>query len=118
MEALATAGVISYSQLIGGSRHVWSRDGGAELAFRRTLTEMGFVPVTSGFLITGKVLGESDAEPPEDLLRQQMLWGRFLESDTITRLRDEGFSRRSRAIRIMGLIGSASMCRMRSMASA
>jgi hypothetical protein len=91
MEALATAGVISYSQLIGGSRHVWSRDGGAELAFRRTLTEMGFVPVTSGFLITGKVLGESDAEPPEDLLRQQMLWGRFLESDTITRLRDEGW---------------------------
>ena len=91
MDTLATAGVISYSQVIGGSRHVWSRDGNAEMNFHRKLTKIGFVSSSAGFRITGKVFGESDSEPPEDLLREQLLWGRFLESEAISGLRDEGW---------------------------
>jgi len=91
MEALAAAGVVTYTQVIGGSRHVWSRDGDAELVFRRKLTDMGFALAPTGYRITGKVLGEDEAEPPEDSLREQILWGEFLESEAVTRLRDEGW---------------------------
>ena len=91
MDALATAGIISYTQVIGGSRHVWSRDGGAELAFRGKLTDMGFVPTTTGFRITGKVIGESASVPQEDVLQDQLMWGRFLESATCAKLCEAGW---------------------------
>lgn len=91
MEVLPTAGVVKYTQVIAGARHVWSRDGNAERAFHRKLTDSGFVPATAGFLITGKVLGDSETTPPEDSFHEQILWGRFLESDTLTQLQDDGW---------------------------
>jgi superfamily II DNA or RNA helicase len=89
---------VSYTQLIGGSRHLWTRDGKAEHAFQASLAGMGFVPgIGTGarkpneYRITAKVLGDGAAEMEDNALAEQLLWVRFLESEAIGKLRAEGW---------------------------
>ena len=94
MIPLNAKGTIPYSQVIGGKRHIWSRNGTAESAFLNKLPKMGFVPLegkVNEFLITEKVLGESNTEAPESALVAQTLWVRFLESKAAAKLRKEGW---------------------------
>jgi superfamily II DNA or RNA helicase len=92
MAPLAVKGSAPYSNLIGGINHVWNRDGVAENAFVKELKTMGFIADHSGiphqYRITPKVINEGEVVLEERLLAERILWMKFLESETIDRLRE------------------------------
>jgi superfamily II DNA or RNA helicase len=95
LEPLQDLHDVSFTLLHEGSRHVWKRNGKAEMAFSKKMASLGFVAgePKNEYRISPQVFHEAmPSEPlPEGALAERVLWARFLDSEAAQALRDENW---------------------------